>query len=195
MILGRLMPEESTTRRQTNVAIAKRLGFLTASMTATLMILASGTSQASLASSATFSAHAPGGSILCEMVDHRGPSYDQKVRCVSRGHLPVGEELLSQEPTLSLSGRVKTCVEVGIVNRDHCPFGNSDPAAPTLPAGKTVTVGRFVCKVRRIGVECNVTATRATTDRRGFIVTPESVVEVATATTTVPPQRVARKRA
>jgi hypothetical protein len=85
----------------------------------------------------------------CEMDDYRG-NVPFQVICQSFK--------APHRVTMGLNGRLKTC------GGERC-LGNLGEGVPKLAYGKAITVGRFRCVSRRIGVECVVVSSG-----KGFLI-------------------------
>lgn len=154
-----------------------RLGTLAMLVLATVVAIG-----ASSASGVTFLARAPRGGFECGMADVPGPSYDQRVLCISNWSVARSHRLILQEVQLTPEGKVGTCVEHGLVNKAGCNFGNADEGTPTFRPGRVVTEGRFRCRVMRRSVACAVLATG-----QGFRLSTHKVVLLGGAETGPPP--------
>lgn len=149
-----------------------------------LVLLAMGAATSSAAGAVFLARAVGGGGFECLMNDQPGPAYDQQVLCISNGYVPGTHKLLMQEVTLDPEGRVHTCVQRGLVNKQGCNFGNAGEGTPTYGAGKVVTVGRFTCRVQRRSVRCAVAATGT-----GFLLGVSKVTRLEGASASASPFR------
>src|SRR4029077_13396117 len=160
--------------RAREVTLALRQGVLPVGLLALLLVVASCASAIPAASGAVFYAHAEGGGgFECLMGDSPGPAYAHRVTCISSGTIPGTSTLLMREVILAPSGRFSVCTEKGLVNRQHCNFGNPDANTPTYGPGKTVMEGRFRCRVLQRAMRCVVISSG-----RGFLLTTSKVRRV-----------------
>lgn len=105
----------------------------------------------------TFSFYSPSGNLSCEMDDRRA-GVPAEVIC--------GSDKPPHMVWMSASSRVRIC------NLERC-LGNVGEGTPTLPYGRSVTVGRFRCTSLTVGVRCVVTRLH-----RGFLINRAGVTRV-----------------
>lgn len=115
----------------------------------------------------------PGNAVACGMSDRQPADASDHVVCSYAA--PRGAAYAQ----LTADGHVAICTPehpVGPTGSDCLYFGSILKSASRYPAGKSVNVGRFRCKVFATGVQCTVKATG-----RGFRITRHTATRIGPA--------------
>jgi len=164
------VPRPASTRLPANgLRPLRRATFAGALIAAALLSCLAATGARAASNAAEFYARSGNGSSLsCAIYDGYAGSTTALCEYVSR-HTQT-------KATLGASGSVLLC-RTHSPTSSRCNLGNVGENAPTYGPGKTVTVGRFACTVRPVGVRCIVTATG-----KGFLLGPHKLRGVGGAT-------------